>query len=195
MLELSEHPWSRIKLESGVLSKAFIGAYESSHMIELHYIKYIEHLFKTKSAEKTIDEVFQKATNTHGQSVHLWLMYMRFYILKSNFDKVRAVFRSAKEVLGDAASHDCWRLYLLFIKSYGGTDGDTEFKQFCLDLSQQQSPEFNRLKAHVLEILATTTGMKSVEEVFKMFTKTNLVSDELNKMMTDLSSRKVNFFL
>lgn len=192
MIELNRDLSSQREIKQNALIKAFAGACQFNHMTEENYIQYIELLYKMNPSDENIEKVVQKATKAHGRSLRVWLLCMRYYIQQNNSKKVRETFRVSKELLGRNGV-EIWELYMMFVKSYGNPDAHKEFKHFTIELSRQHHPAFDRLKANILEMLASTAGMKMVQESYELFTKHYPICDEIHAMMTDIESRQVGF--
>lgn len=192
MIELNSDLSSQTQLKQCALLKAFGGACQFNHLTEENYIQYIELLYKLNPSDENIEKVFQKATKANGRSLRVWLLCMRYHIQQNNSKKVRETFRVSKELLGRNGVK-IWELYMMFVKSFGNPDAHKEFKHFNIELSRQHHPAFDRLKANILEMLASTAGMKMVQETYELFTKHYTICDEVHAMMTDIQSRQVEF--
>lgn len=192
MIQLNSDLSSQTQIKQCALLKAFGGACQFNHLTEENYIQYIELLYKLNPSDENIEKVFQKATKANGRSLRIWLLCMRYYIQQNNSKKVRETFRVSKELLGRNGV-EIWELYMMFVKSYGNPDAHKEFKHFNIELSRQHHPAFDRLKANILEMLASTAGMKMVQETYELFTKHYPICDEVHAMMTDIESRQVEF--
>lgn len=190
MIELNGDLSSQKEIKQNALIKAFAGACQFDHMTEENYMQYIGLLYQMNPSDENIEKVFQKATKANGRSVRVWLLCMRYYIQQNNAKKVRETFRVSKELLGRNGV-DIWELYMMYVKTSGLSDAHKEFKHFTVELSRQHHPAFDRLKANILEMLASTAGMKIVQETYELFTKNYSTCDEIHAMMTDISGRQV----
>lgn len=192
MIELNRDLSSQKEIKQKALIKAFGGACQFNHLTEENSIQYIELMYELNPSDENIEKVFQKATKANGRSMRLWLLCMRYYIQRNNSKKVRETFRVSKELLGRNGV-EIWELYMMYIKSSGNADAHKEFKHFNIELSRQHNPAFDRLKANILEMLASTAGMKAVQETYELFTKNYPICDEIHAMMTEIDGRQVGF--
>lgn len=192
MIELNHDLSSQKEIKQNALLKAFAGACQFDHMTEENYIQYIELLYQMNPSDENIEKVFQKATKANGRSAPLWLLCMRYHIQQNNAKKVRETFRVSKELLGRNGV-EIWELYMMYVKSSGHSDAHKEFKYFLTELSRQHHHAFDQLKANILEMLASTAGMKMVQETYELFTKHYLICDEIHAMMKDIRGRQVGF--
>lgn len=190
MVELNSDLSSQTRVKQSALLNAFNGAFQFNQLSEENYFQYVEILHQLNKNDEHIEKVLQKATKAHGRSLRLWVMRMRYHIQQNNVKKVHDTFHASKDLLGRYGV-EIWELELLFIKSYGNADADEEFDKFLDELAHQQYPSFDRLKADILELLATTGGMQAVQKAYVLFTKYHPICHEVHAMMTDIQSRQV----
>lgn len=190
MTELYGDSSTQTEIKRCALLKAFAGACEFNHLTEENYIQYIELSYETNPSDENIERIIQKATNSQPRSLPIWLLCMRYYIQQNNFKKVRETFRTSKDSLGKNGV-EIWELYMMYVKSCGNPNAKAEFNRFVTDLSRQHHPAYDKLKANILEMLASSAGMKKVREAYELFTRHYPVCDEVHGMMTNLESRQV----
>ncbi|XP_031620644.1 U3 small nucleolar RNA-associated protein 6 homolog [Contarinia nasturtii] len=192
MLELNKDLSSLIGVKRFSLSRAFAGGNNSNHMSENHYLQYIELLYSNNPTDENIEQVFQKAIKIYNNSQNIWLQYLRYYIQENKLNKVKEVFRSAKNRL-DSKSSDIWELYLNYLKylhSYS-KEANTEFEHMIRDVAAQPYNSFNILKAHILELIATTVGIKRARKTYELFIKHVPGCYEVHNMMADLEAKQL----
>lgn len=190
MIDLNSDLSTQSLLKQMSLKRAFEGASRSSSMTEDFYIQYVELLFRMNQHDQSIERVLQKVTKLYERSLRIWLLCMRYHIQKSNFQKVREIFKIAKNLLGTNGV-EVWELYIMFVKSCRSSEANLEFNHFAVELSRQQNPAFNNLKANILEMLAATTSMKRVRKTYELFIKHYPVCYEVHDMMANLESKQV----
>lgn len=190
MIDLNSDLSTQSLLKQLSLKRAFESASQRSYMTEDYYIQYVELLFRMNPNDHSIERVLHKVTKLYERSLRIWLLCMRYHIQKSNFQKVREIFKIAKNLLG-ANGVEIWELYIMFVKSCRNTEATLEFNHFAVELSRQQNPAFNKLKANILEMLAATTSMKRVRKTYELFVKHFPVCYEVHDMMATLESKQV----
>lgn len=115
---------------------------------------------------------------------------MRFYIQMNDFPRVLDVFQKAKKKLGPNG-YELWHLFMIFSKTSQEKEAKIEFDKLVQDAAFQQHATFNSFKAKVLELLATTVGIKRARKAYYMFVKHYPKSLEVHEMMADLESKQV----
>lgn len=190
MIDLNSDLSTQSLLKQLSLKRAFESASQTKYMTEDYYIQYVELLFRMNPNDQSIERVLHKVTKLYERSLRIWLLCMRYHIQKSNFQKVREIFKIAKNLLG-ANGVEIWELYIMFVKSCRNTEATLEFNNFAVELSRQQNPAFNKLKAYILEMLAATTSMKKVRKTYELFIKHYPVCYEVHDMMATLESKQV----
>lgn len=190
MLELNKDLSTQSSYKRYALGKAFQAANQSDHMSEGHYLQYIELLYSNNPKDENIIEVFQKATNIYKTSLKIWLQCMRYYIQENNFRKVQEVFQNAKPHLGPKGV-ELWQLYLVYLKTQQNSETSLEFERLVYEISCQSHTAFNVLKAHVLELLATTVSMKRARKTYRSFIKHFPCCYEVHETMAELESKQV----
>lgn len=190
MLDLNSDLSTQSSMKRFSLRRAFEGAHQSNHMSEDHYLQYIELLYSNNPKDDIIETVLQKATKVYENSLRIWLLCMRFYIQENSFKKVQEIFKVAKNVLG-AKGADLWQLYVMYLKSCRSSEAHAEFDRYIMELSRQQHPTFNNLKAQILELLAATTTMKRARKTYSLFIKHYPGGYEVHEMMAELEAKQV----
>lgn len=97
-------------------------------------------------------------------------MHLRYYILQGNFKKAQQVFKTAKKNLG-GNGHEIWKIYMLYLRTLGYKESVMEFNSLVDDLIQQHDPNFNEIKANILELQALVSGIEAARETYHLFTK------------------------
>lgn len=182
---------TQVGLKRFSLSQAFEGANNSNQMSETHYLQYIELLYSNNPKDENIEQVFQKATKIYETSENIWLQYLRYYIQVNNFKKLKDIFKAAKLRLGPTKGSDVWELYSIYLKSLQSNEANSEFERLISEVSCQPHKSFNVLKAHILELLATTVSMKRARKTYKMFIRNFPSCYEVHEMMAELESKQV----
>lgn len=190
MLGLNQDLSSLVGLKRYLLSQAFEGAYLSNQMSEKHYLQYIELLYSNNSKDENIEQVFQKATKIYVSSEQIWLQYLRYYIQENNFNKLKEIFNDAKARLGSKSS-EVWELYLNYLKSLQTNLANGEFEQLLLEIASFPQNSFHKLKAHILELIATTVNMKRARKIYQLFIKHVPSCYEVHEMMAELEAKQV----
>lgn len=180
-----------VGLKRFCLSQAFEGANNSNQMSETHYLQYIELLYSSNPKDEHIEQVFQKATKLYGTSENIWLQYLRYYIQANNFKKLKDIFKTAKLQLGATMGAEVWELYLIYLKYVQSNEANSEFERLILELACQPHANFNVLKAHILELLATTVSMKRARKTYQLFIKHFPSCYEVHEMMAELEAKQV----
>lgn len=173
------------------LTRAFESAKNSNHMTENHYLQYIELLYSNNPKDEKIEEIFQKATQVYSNSENIWLLYVRYCIQQNDFQKIKDVFTTAKNRLG-AKGAEIWQFYLVHLKSCRNSEANAEFERLITDVACQLYPSFNHLKAHILEIISTTMGMKRTRKTYDLFIKHYPNCYEVHEMMADIEAKQVS---
>lgn len=184
-------PATLIGLKRFSLSQAFEAASNSNQMSETHYLQYIELLYSSNPKDEIIEQVFQKATKMYGTSESIWLQYLRYYIQANNFKKLKEIFKTAKLRLGATAGADVWELYLIYLKSIPGNEANSEFERLISEIACQPHQNFNVLKAHILELLATTISIKRARKTYQLFINHFPSCYEAHEMMAELEAKQV----
>lgn len=182
---------SLIALKRFSLSQAFEEANNSNQMSETHYLQYIELLYSSNPKDENIEQVFQKATKMYGTSESIWLQYLRYYIQANNFKKLKDIFKTAKLRLGATMGAEVWELYLIYLKSLQSNEANSEFERLISEVACQPHRNFNVLKAHILELLATTISMKRARKTYQLFIKHFPSCYEVHEMMAELEAKQV----
>lgn len=190
MLELNNDLSTQSALKRYALGRAFQAANESNHMSEDHYLQYIELLHANNPKDENIVRVFQKATSIYKNSLKIWLQCMRYYIQDNNTQKVQETFKTAKFQLGPKGA-DLWQLYMMFLKANQNPSSSAEFERLIQELAWQLNPEFNELKAYLLELVAVSSSMKRARKVYELFTRNMPGCYEVHEMMADLEAKQV----
>lgn len=190
MIDLNSDLSTQSHLKQTSLKRAFEGASRLNYMTEDYYIQYVELLYRMNQNDENIERVLQKVTKLYERSLRIWLLCMRYHIQKANFQRVREIFKIAKNSLGTNGV-EIWELYIMFVKSCRSSEANIEFNHFAVELSRQQNPAFNKLKAELLEMLAATTSMKRVRKTYELFIKHYPVCYEVHEMMANLESKQV----
>lgn len=190
MIDLNSDLSTQSLLKQSSLKRAFQGASRSSQMTEDYYIQYIELLFRMNQNDEMIERLLQKVTKMYQRSLRIWLLCMRYHIQKSNLQKVREIFKVAKNSLGTNGVQ-IWELYIISVKTSRSAEASIEFNHFVVELSRQQDPAFDKLKASILEMLAATSNMKRVRKTYELFIKRYPESYEVYDMMATLESKQV----
>lgn len=172
------------------LTRAFESAKNSDYMTEQHYLQYIELLYSNNPKDEKIEEILQKATQIYSNSENIWLLYVRYCIQQNDFKKIKEVFAAVKARLG-AKGADIWQFYLLYLKSCRNPEANAELERFITDVACQLYPNFNHLKAHILEIISTTMGMKRARKTYDLFIKHYPNCYEVHEMMADIEAKQV----
>lgn len=193
MIDLNSDLSTQSHLKQTSLKRAFEGASRLNYMTEDYYIQYVELMYRMNQNDENIERLLQKVTKLYERSLRIWLLCMRYHIQKANFQKVREIFKIAKNLLGTNGV-ELWELYIMFVKSCRSSEANVEFNHFAVELSRQQNPAFNKLKASILEMLAATTSMKRVRKTYELFIKHYPVCYEVHEMMADLESKQVIIF-
>lgn len=183
---------TQVVLKRFSLSQAFEGANSSNHMSETHFLQFIELLYLNNPMDEKIEQVFQKATKIYGSSENIWLQYLRFYIQADNFKKLKEVFKTAKLRLGSSKGAKLWEFYLIFLKSVQSNEANGEFERLITEIAGQPHTSFNTLKAHILELLATTISMKRARKTYQLFIKHFPSCYEVHEMMAELEAKLVS---
>lgn len=194
MLELNNNTSAastQIGLKRFSLSRAFEGANNSNHMSETHYLQYIELLYLNNLKDENIEQVFQKAVKLYETSESLWLQYLRYYIRANNFKKLKEIFKTAKHRLGQTRGSEVWELYLIYLKTLQSNEANNEFERLISEVACQPHKSFNILKAHILELLATTISMKRARKTYQLFIKHFPSCYEVHEMMAELEGKLV----
>ncbi|XP_055310345.1 U3 small nucleolar RNA-associated protein 6 homolog [Sitodiplosis mosellana] len=182
---------TQIGLKRFSLSQAFEGANNSNQMSETHYLQYIELLYSNNPKDENIEQVLQKATKMFGTSESIWLQYLRYYIQANNFKKLKEIFKTAKLRLGATNGSEVWELYLIYLKSVQSNEANSEFERLISEVACQPHRSFNVLKAHILELLATTVSMKRARKTYLLFIKHFPSCYEVHEMMAELEAKQL----
>lgn len=189
-LELNSNMSTESSLKRLALSRAFEQAYQSNHITEKHFLQYIELLYANSSKGEGIENVLQKATKAYAKSANIWLQCIRYYIHQNHFKKVVDTFDAAQSKLGSNGT-DIWHLYILYLSPKKSADAKPVYERFILALAQQPNASFNKVKAHVLEIIATSYNMKQARATYKLFIEHFPSCYEVHDKMAELESKRV----
>lgn len=118
---------------------------------------------------------------------------LRFYIQRNDPDKVKNIFLSARNNLGSNGS-EIWLIYIIYVKTSPPDPQNKEFGNLVTELSQITYPQFNVLKAKILELVATTQSIKHARKAYQMFIRNYAGCLEVHETMADLESKQVGGF-
>lgn len=192
MLELNNDLSTLAECKRSNLGRAFMAANESNKMSENHYLQYIELLHSNNPNDENIIRVFRKAVTLYPKSIKIWLQYMHLYIFADNMAKVRETFKAARLQMGTKGAADLWKMYLVFLKSKWHASTNTEFDRLIQEIASHPYPEFDNLKAFILESVAVTSNIKRARKYYDLFVRHKANCYEIHTMMADLEAKQVN---
>ncbi|XP_059616443.1 U3 small nucleolar RNA-associated protein 6 homolog [Phlebotomus argentipes] len=186
MLELNQDTSAQASLKKKVLQMALKGGYEAGFLSESHYIYYIEQIFKAQDTRLDfILEVFDKATKSHGMSVRLWEMWMRFHIQNESEQSLYEVFRQAVRKLGDKSS-PLWQLIIQYYQVRPDLPKRVEeiFNEAILQPPSVSAP----LKAQYIEYVAITKDINAARHKYDDLVLNTTPCLEIHEKMSFLES-------
>lgn len=190
MLELNNDLSTQAACKRSVLGRAFLAANESNQMSENHYLQYIELLHANNPKDDNIIRVFRKAVSLYRNSPKIWLQFMRFHIQADDIDKVRETFKAARLQMG-SKSADLWQMYMIYLKSIQNPSVHTELERLIQEVACQPYPEFNNLKAFIIEMIAVTSNIKRARKCYDLFIRHFATCYEVHAMMADVEAKQV----
>lgn len=190
MLELNSDLSTQAATKRFALKRAFEEASKHEKMSEDHYIQYIQMLYTQSKDDPNINNVFEMATKAYNKSLQIWTLCMRYHLQKNDFKQIQAVFSKALFFLRDDCA-DLWQLYMIYLKSCRNTQAHAEFERRMSQLSGRSHPNFNVLKAQMLELLAATVSMKRARKTYELFIKDYPECYEVHEMMAELEAMQV----
>lgn len=170
---------------------------KTDYMSELHYAQYLEilyHLSKRLEDQLKISPIlktFDQAVGKYPKSTKLWMMYTTFYIQRSELSKVNSVLERAVPLLGIAAI-PLWEKYLNFTLSHRSPKYSAAFKKSSNKIMAFQQPEYNKLKATLVELHAKKDDIAQARQVYKQIVSFNTNCVEVHEKMLDLEQTQVN---
>lgn len=175
------------------LTRAYLGAHRELLLSKAQYLQFIELAWSVNPHDESIEEVFIKAHKHYGNSLELCDMFMRYYVHRNQYQKLKNLFYIVREVHGSQAVN-LWILYFTFIKGKTGSEIQAEVDNFIRDLSRQKYATFTSLKNQMIVFLATRSGLNSARTAYDMFTKQQPDCFGVYETMADLESQQVSWW-
>lgn len=166
-------------------------------MSEQHFAQYLEILYQLskrladQSKIYPIVKVFEQAVTKYPKSAQLWMMYITFYIQRSELAKATSVLDRAVPSLGVAVI-PLWEKYLNFTLSVRSPKFSAAFKKSSDKIMRFQQPEYNKLKAILVELHAKKDDINQARQVYKQIISFSTNCYEVHERMLDLEQNQVN---
>lgn len=177
--------------------KALVECSKTDYMSELHYAQYIEimnHLSKRLEDPSKISPIvntFEQAVQKFPTSVKLWTMYTTFYMQRVELPKASSVVERAVSRLGTAVL-PLWEKYLIFTRAHPGAKYSSAFKKSAEKIMRFQLPEYNRLKAKLVELYAMKDGIAQARQVYKQILSFDTNCYEVHEKMLESEQNQVS---
>lgn len=87
--------------------------------------------------------------------------------------------------------YEIWEIYLLYLRTLGTEEAAKEYDSLIHELARQHHPQFNVIKANILELQAVMVSIKRARKTYRLFIKNYSNCLEVHERMADLESKQV----